>query len=352
MALIAIQSAVFTVIALAVIPLVLSKQSTSVIISAEIYTLYIPMYMISVTLNAVLNGLHRYSWFNLVLIVIGVSVIIVQSVLLALGLMTVRALIIAYDVMYVLMTVWIAWLVVRAGVRHLKVDRATMKRLFGYGIRSHASTVPATANYSLGQLVISIFLTTRELGIFVVALTSSSLTVLIGQSVAKAALPNVAHLDEGPERTILARRLVSATVLMSTVASIPVIIFAPQLITLFFGHAYATGANVARILLVAAIALSTNRALESVLRGVGRPLDAGIAEFVALGATAVALAALLPILGLAGAAWASLLAYVVSNAYMLQRAARSLGIGPLAVLLPDQEIVAAVLARVRRRGRG
>jgi O-antigen/teichoic acid export membrane protein len=309
------------------------------------------MYMISVTLNAVLNGLHRYSWFNLVLIVIGVAVIVVQGVLLALGALTVRALIIAFDVMYVLMTAWIAWLVYRAGVRGLHADRATMRRLFAYGIRSHASTIPVTTNYSLGQLVISIFLTTRQLGIFVVALTSSSLTILIGQAVAKAALPNVAHLEPGPERTLLARRLVAATLLMSAAASIPVIALAPQLITLFFGHAYAAGANVARVLLVAAIALSTNRALESVLRGVGRPLDAGIAEFVALGATAVALAALLPTLGLVGAAWASLLAYAVSSAYMLQRTTRLLGIGPVAMLTPDHEIVALVRERLRRRGR-
>jgi O-antigen/teichoic acid export membrane protein len=138
---------------------------------------------------------------------------------------------------------------------------------------------------------------------------------------------------------------------MSAAASIPVIALAPQLITLFFGHAYAAGANVARVLLVAAIALSTNRALESVLRGVGRPLDAGIAEFVALGATAVALAALLPTLGLVGAAWASLLAYAVSSAYMLQRTTRLLGIGPVAMLTPDHEVVALVRERLRRRGR-
>jgi O-antigen/teichoic acid export membrane protein len=129
-----------------------------------------------------------------------------------------------------------------------------------------------------------------------------------------------------------------------------VFIFTPQLITLFFGHSYAAGANITRILLVGAIALSTNRALESVLRGVGRPLDAGIAEFVALGATVVALAALLPTLGLVGAAWASLVAYLVSNAYMLRGVTRSLEIGPVALFTPDEEIVAGIMQRLRRRG--
>jgi O-antigen/teichoic acid export membrane protein len=351
LALIAIQSVVFAAIALAIIPIVLSKQSSSVVVSALLYTLYVPMYMTSVMLNAVLNGLHRYSWFNLVLIVLGVAVIVVQSVLLALGALSVRALIIAYDVMYVSMTVWIAWLVYRAGVRGLRSDRRTMRRLFSYGIRSHASTVPAQLNFSLDQLVISVFLTTAQLGVYVIAVTSSSLTNLIGASVAKAALPNVARLEPGPERSLLARRLVSATVLLSAAASLPVIVLAPQLITLFFGHPYAVGANIARILLVGAVALSTNRALEAVLRGVGRPLDAGVAEFVALGATAIGLAALLPTLGLVGAAWASLFAYVVSMVYMLARVTRSLEIGPMAVLTPDQEIVTAVLARIRLRNR-
>ncbi len=342
-----LQSLAFGAVSLALIPIVLSKHPWSVVVSAWIYSLYVPLYMISVTLNAVLNGLHRYQWFNRVLLTIALLILGAQTLLLALNALSVRALIIAFLTTQALTTLYVAWLVRKAGVHRLHSDRATMRRLFGYGIRSHASTVPSTLNYSLDQLVISIFLTTRQLGLYVIAVTMSSFTILVGASVAKAILPNVAGHTPGPERDLLARRMVGATLLISAAISLPLLIIASPLITILFGHAYAGAANVARILLVAAVALSTNRALEAILRGVGRPLDAGISEFVALGATAIGLASLLPLLGILGAGIASLAAYLVAMAYMARRATRSLGTTQLQLLTPDKESLLTLWARIR-----
>jgi O-antigen/teichoic acid export membrane protein len=343
----AMQSLLFGAVALVVIPIVLHRQPTDVIVSAWLYSLYVPLYMVSVTLNAVLNGLHRYEWFNVVLLTIALLTLGAQTLLLALGAMSVRALVIAFLVTQSLTTLYVAWLVRRAGVSRLSADSATMRRLFAFGIRSHASTVPSTLNYSLDQLVISAFLATTQLGLYVVAVTMSSFTILVGAAVAKAILPNVASREPGPDRDLLARRLISATLIMSALISVPVLVLATPLITLLFGHAFAPAAGVARILVVAAVALSTNRALEAVLRGVGRPLDAGVAEFVALGATAVGLATLLPTLGILGAGLASLAAYLVSMVYMTQRATRSLGISQLQLLTPDADAVTAFVGRVR-----
>jgi O-antigen/teichoic acid export membrane protein len=343
----ALQSLLFGAVALAIIPVVLQRQPTSVVVAAWIYSLYVPLYMVSVTLNAVLNGLHRYEWFNVVLLTIALLTLGAQTLLLALGVMTVHTLVIAFLLTQAATTLYVAWLVRRAGVRRLSADRATMRRLFAFGIRSHASTVPSTLNYSLDQLVISAFLATTQLGLYVVAVTMSSFTVLVGAAVAKAILPNVAGRSAGPDRDLLARRLISATLIMSALISVPILVLASPLISILFGHSFAHAAGVARILLVAAVALSTNRALEAVLRGVGRPLDAGIAEFVALGATAVGLATLLPTLGILGAALASLAAYLISMVYMTRRATRSLGITQMQLLTPDHDAVAAVLGRVR-----
>lgn len=347
LALCALQSVLFFGIAIAIIPVVLHARSHYVIVAAWIYALYVPLNMVSVTLNAVLNGLHRYASFNAVFIAIGLFILFAQTLLLVLGVMTVHTLVIAFVSMYLATALYAAAHVWRAGIGRLSVDRKTMRSLFSYGIRSHASTVPATLNFSLDQLVISVFLTTTKLGIYVIAVTMSTFTALIGAAAAKAILPNVASAAEGPERARLARRLISATMIMSAAVSLPVVVLAPWLIRLFFGPGYVAGAGVARILLVAAIALSTNRAMEAVLRGIGRPLDAGIAEFVALGATCVGLAVLIPLLGLTGAGVTSLFAYLVSMGYMTQRATKALGISPLALLTPDREAVVAIRTRLR-----
>ena len=75
---------------------------------------------------------------------------------------------------------------------------------------------------------------------------------------------------------------------------------APLLVRGFFGDAYAPAITVARILLLAGVVLSVNRVAGSVLKAIGRPFDAGIAELMGLGATVVLLGIFIPTLGLNG----------------------------------------------------
>jgi Na+-driven multidrug efflux pump len=131
--------------------------------------------------------------------------------------------------------------------------------------------------------------------------------------------------------------MVSFTLIAAGLVSIPIVVFAPLLIKLFFGSAYAVGANITRVTAIASVSFAVTRSLEAVLRGVGQPLAAGMAEFVALGATAVFLAALLPTLGLIGAAWASLIAYTVSGAWMAWRIRSLIGLPIRQLLTPDRE---------------
>ena len=106
----------------------------------------------------------------------------------------------------------------------------------------------------------------------------------------------------------------------------PLIVFAPQLIDLVFGSEYASVADIARILLAGSIAFSTARCLEAILRAIDMPWQASLGELIALVITFVALAALLPLFGLTGAAIASLLAYATSLTWMLKVTSRRLGI--------------------------
>ncbi len=138
------------------------------------------------------------------------------------------------------------------------------------------------------------------------------------------------------------------TLLISGAISLIIIVAAPALIHLLFGEAFVRGAGVARILLVAAVPLSANRAIEGVLRGIGRPLDAGIAEIVALAATVVGLAVLLPLLGLTGAALSSLVAYLVAMVWMTRRATRALGM-PAPATLRARPPIARCGQRARMR---
>jgi O-antigen/teichoic acid export membrane protein len=347
LALCAVQSLAFTGLTLAIVPIALHRHPSQTVVSGLIYSTFVSMNMFAVTLNAVLNGLHRYGWYNAVRLSIGFGVVAGQTALLATGTFSVRAIVIVIAACYVANAL-IVWLLVRrVGAGRIRSDRATVREIFGYGIRSHAGTTSSFLNQRLDQLVISAFLTARQLGLYVVAVTLTLLPPLVGGSVAAAALPNVAALDTHEEQILLSRRLISFTLLASALLALPFIAFAPLFVKLFFGHAFVAGANITRIVSVASIALATNRVLEAVLRGVGRPLAAGLAEIVALGATVIGLATLLPALGLVGAAWASLLAYFVSGAWMTMRLRKVLDVPISRLLTPDREGVQILTRRLK-----
>jgi hypothetical protein len=250
--------------------------------------------------------------------------------------------------------VFATWLTKLAHPGRLRADRRTMRMIFAYGIKSNTSTTSSFLNQRLDQLVISAFLSAHQLGIYVVAVTFTLFAPLLGGAIALAALPNVARLHDPVERNLLSRRMVSFTLIASAIVSLPIVIFAPQLITLLFGHNFAVGGNITRVTAIGSVSFATTRSLEAVLRGIGRPLAAGMAEFVALGATAVCLATLLPALGLIGAAWASLLAYSVSGAWMAWRIRKITGLPIRQLLTPDRKGVAEAVERfksLRTRGR-
>jgi O-antigen/teichoic acid export membrane protein len=212
-------------------------------------------------------------------------------------------------------------------------DRELARTLFGFAVRSHTSNVSSLFNERLDQLLISVFLAPVQLGLYVIAVTLTSLTSLVGQSISLVALPVVAAEQPGPTRAAVVRRYIRLTILGATALTVPMIVLTPTLIAVFFGHAFAPAATVTRVLLVAAVVLTSTRLIQSMLKAAGRPLDAGISEFVALGATLASLAILLPWLGILGAGIASLLAYCVSAAWTANRAATALGLTSLRLLV-------------------
>ena len=112
-------------------------------------------------------------------------------------------------------------------------------------------------------------------------------------------------------------------------------LLAPEILRIVFGSDFVQATGVTRVLLVASIALGTGRVLGAVLKGANRPLHAGLAEGAGLIVTAAGLAALLPTLGLMGAAITSLAAYSVTACVALNLANRALGTTGVELLGPE-----------------
>ena len=85
--------------------------------------------------------------------------------------------------------------------------------------------------------------------------------------------------------------------------------FAPALVRLIYGPAFAPAGQLLRVLTPAAVLLGLSNLLADNLRGGGRPCLPTFAMLVGLGVTIPGLAFALPRYGMWGAAWVSLFAY-------------------------------------------
>lgn len=328
-----VQSSVLIAVGALLLPTVLAGHDPDVVRAALVFLGFIPVHLVALYLTFVLNGLHRFTAFQLLRVgIVGLTAVALVGFALGDRLTLLSA---TFAYLAATATICAAAVVVvrRGGGGAFSCNSRLARDLLSYGLRSHPSNMAGTLNERLDQLLISVILAPVSLGLYVVAVTLSSATMLVGSSVSLIALPAVARL-EGDERIRAVRRLVGLTIAGATAVTVPILALAPDLIGLLFGDAFRSAAAVSRLLLLGAILLASSRVLGSVLMALDRPLDASAAEGAALVVTVVGLALFLPTFGLVGAGVASVLAYGAGAGWMVRRVSRTLAISPAQLLLP------------------
>lgn len=341
-----------TGIGAALVALVAGSHSSETVTGAYIFLGSLPLTMVALVLAGYVNGRHRFSWTQ----TLRVSVVLIPAIGLFIAALTgrldVRTAVLVYLGASFVSAVLAVAMAKRLLREPLSASRSTARDLLAFGLRSFASTVAWRLNERIDQPFIAVLLAPAQLGLYVTAVTLSSLALLIGSSVIFVALPVMAGLEDPDERRRLASVLIGVTLAASALLTVPLFVGAEILLDFFFGPEFAIVAPVARILLVASVVISVNRAIESVLIGIGRPGDAAKAELLTLPVTAIGLVVLLPLIGLAGAGWTSLAAYLLAFVLMSRRAATALGTTRRRLLAPERKDLDALVQRWRAsRGR-
>jgi O-antigen/teichoic acid export membrane protein len=335
LAIVAAQSALCVAAGLAIVPWVFQRYDAETQRAAFVFLAFVPLNLFALSAMALLNGLHRFGQYQALRLaaIAGTSGGIVA--LRGFDVLTVLNVTSVYVGAAAATAVLAAAVLPAAGMGRLRVSMPLARAMLGYGIKSHSGIVASLMNERLDQLLISVFLAPAQLGLYAMAVTLSSPANLAASSIASTALPVIARIEAPEARREAVRRFAVVTLASSTIVTLPVILFAPAIIHIFFKDPYLAATGVTRVLMVAAVALSLSRAMGACAKALGRPLDAGIAEFIGLGVTAAGLAVLLPPMGIMGAAIVSLVAYGLSAAWLLRRVARALEMPLAAVLLPD-----------------
>jgi O-antigen/teichoic acid export membrane protein len=320
LAIVAVDSVLLMAFGWLILPLVLGGHDPGVVHTGQLYLLaFVPLCLLVVSMLSILNGAQRFLWYqSLRLLLIGVTVSGIVALAVT-GKMTVASAACAYLAAYAITAAVALVLVVRSSRGGIGPSRKGIRDLLGFGFKSQLSQSMWALNERADQLVISAFFGAATLGLYVVAVTLTSLTTLI----------------------------VSATLFCATLVSVPIFIAEPALIRFLFGEDFVGAAGVGRVLLLAGIVFGLNRVLEAVLQAADRPLESSIGEGVALAVTAAGLAILLPTMGIMGAGVTSLIAYSASSTFMVRRAARALEMTPLGLIKPEREMIQGIRSLIR-----
>jgi O-antigen/teichoic acid export membrane protein len=205
-----------------------------------------------------------------------------------------------------------------SGLAPGRVRAHLIRPLTVYGLAQIAAVTPAALNADLDQLVLSQTVRAADLGCYAIAVSLTSLPIPLVAAIGNVAFPRLAsqkRLDTGTRQ--LQRFAVVGSAGLALCMLLPLALVAYWVVPVVFGASYRSAVPLLWILSPGAVFLACGQVVGDLLRGLNRPVVVAWAQGFAVVFTVVLLFALLPTLGVCGAAVASTVAYGIALAVML-----------------------------------
>lgn len=271
----------------------------------------LPFMMLTVFLQGILQGEQRFVEFNAVLLsqyAIPTFVLSIATFVLHGG--TLGA-VMSWTVSNVITTGVAVHYIgpLRRLVPSLRVS--VLKPLLRFGLISYLGTLTSFVNYRFDVLIVNLFAGARQVGLYAVGTSLAEVVWYLSNAASIVLAPKVASSDpiEGDRVTEAVSRVIG---FLALVAAAVLGVFAPYIVVLFFGRAFAESAWAVWLLLPGIVTFSVGRILSMYLLGRNRLKVDLLASFVGLVLTLMLDFALIPRFGFRGAAIASSVAYTAA----------------------------------------
>lgn len=203
-------------------------------------------------------------------------------------------------------------------IRNLKVNfnfalnKILLKKEFKFGLTIYLATLFIFMNYKIDQFFIKFMLGEGQLGVYSVAVSLAELLFLIPGSVAGAILGRLYNMsNDSPEER---RRLTSGTIKVTFYVTFILMvagIICTSLIPLIYGEAYSGAILPTIILFLGILFASIGKISASYFQSSGEPKIHLYITFLVFLVNIILNSALIPLVGIAGAAIASSVSYTV-----------------------------------------
>jgi O-antigen/teichoic acid export membrane protein len=184
------------------------------------------------------------------------------------------------------------------------------------GIQVHLISIGQLVNQNVDQLILTRFVSARQLGFYAVAVTYASAALAVALAPAWHLFSQASKQGRITSERFgwLQRRTTIAMIAVAVISGVG----APLFITLVFGHAYAPTILPALILLAGAPLLALSALRSAAWKASGRPLPAALAQGIGVVVTVVGLAIFASRFGILAAACTSVVAYATVTAVLFR----------------------------------
>jgi O-antigen/teichoic acid export membrane protein len=311
-----IQSLCVVVVGLLVVPRALHGYSPEVRHLSLVFLFGTPFYMIGGYPANLLQGRLDFLSFNIIRTIAPLVYALGLALLLLLRRADLQDAVGLQILGYVLAMVAGFWIVLLRKKLRFSLKKCAVNSLLSFGWKTQLATASSYINQRVDQLLLSLFVSPRELGLYVAAVTLSSALGFLPQASAMVTLAAGSNLPREGAKALIGHSFRTSLIWLMLGCS-ALFVVAPWLITVVFGPKFISAGLACRILLPGSIALGLNQVLYDGARSLNDPVLPSYSEGTAAVLTCVGLYVLLPQFGFLGAAIASTLAYTSSLVFTL-----------------------------------
>ena len=208
-----------------------------------------------------------------------------------------------------------------------------IRELGGFGAKIYPASLAGFFGYRADVFMLSALLgDPRAIGLYTLGVSLAELTFFVPDAVSTVFFPRVAGMEResADEKVVTVTRFTVLITLLATLALIPAAFLAVNVVLPDFRDSLPAFL----VLLPGIICLTVAKVLASYVGGLGIPLRVAVASGSALAVNIVANLLLIPLLGIMGAAVASLISYTLNASLLLMIASRLSRRQPVEFVLP------------------
>lgn len=269
----------------------------------------LPVNLLTAYLSGILLGLQEIIRFNLVSILRVLAALVFQ-IYSAMQNGGVLGAVQAYMAANILALIVVLWLQRRFISFKIIDQNLILKKSLNYGMKSYFANLSSFFNYRLDTFIVNFFRGATGVGLYSTGVATAEILWYIPNSVSGALFPKSATLGKEVASTVTARAcrqtllvIIPLTIIFSGVGSL--------MIPLVFGIEFQASVLPFLLLLPGVIGLTIGKVIFANLSGRGKPQYATYTSVIALIFTVILDLALIPYIGIAGAAIASSISYVL-----------------------------------------